>query len=265
MMPATYADKLRLLDARLAELGRVAIAFSGGVDSSVLLHAARRILGAGAVGVLADSASLPRRELQIAQDVAQAIDAPLVIVATDEQQDADYRANAGQRCYFCKAALFRAMEKVCADRDIAWMAFGEVTDDWADDRPGARAASDFGVVAPLSAAGFGKSDVRRYAREAGLAVADKPASACLASRIPVGTVVTPERLAAVETAEAALLDMGLMQVRVRHHGHRARVEVGSGEVERAVELDGEISQALTQAGFAEYQLHTYRAPGSSAS
>lgn len=259
---AAYGAKLARLDAGLAQLGSVAVAFSGGVDSSALLHAARRVLGERAIGVLADSASLPRRELREAREVAAAMGARLVEQATDEQQDADYQANAGQRCYFCKAALFRAMERVCAEHDIPWMAFGEVTDDWSDDRPGARAAADFGVVAPLSAAGFAKEDVRRYAREAGLRVADKPASACLASRIPVGTVVTPERLAAVESAEDALLEMGLRQIRVRHHGRRARVEVGASELAFAQTLQPAMAAALVRCGFLDFELHAYRAPGS---
>src|SRR5262249_40912068 len=156
---------------RLRGLERVAVAFSGGVDSSVLLHAAHVALGENASGVIADSPSLPRRELAEALALARAMGAPLAVIATDEMDDARYRANAGDRCYFCKSALFRAMEPWARARGFRALAFGEITDDLLDDRPGARAAREFGVVAPLSEAGFSKDDVRRYAREADLRVA----------------------------------------------------------------------------------------------
>lgn len=258
----SYAARRAALAARLAGLDRVAVAFSGGVDSSVLLHAAHATLGPRALGVIADSASLPRRELHAARAVALAIGARLVEVSTDEQDDLRYQVNTGDRCYFCKAALFGAMERVCRAEGVPWMAFGEIVDDWRDDRPGARAAREFGVVAPLSDAGFGKDDVRRYAREAGLAVAAKPASACLASRIPVGTRVTLGRLKQVEAAEDALKDLGLAQLRVRHHGRSARVEVGPDELAFAEERRDELARALAAAGFdGGFELAVYGAGG----
>lgn len=261
-MDAAWIERRAALRAELARHARLAVAFSGGVDSSVLLHAAHEVLGAGAVGVVADSPSLARRELAEAREVAARIGARLVVVSTAEGEDERYRANRGDRCYFCKAALFAAMEAVCRAEGIDVMAFGEITDDWGDDRPGARAARERGVVAPLSAAGFGKDDVRRYAREERLPVAEKPASACLASRVPVGTEVTPSRLAEVEAAEEALRDLGLRVLRVRHHGTRARVEVGADERAFATARRGEIGRRLAPLGFAEFELATYRAPSS---
>lgn len=255
-----YAARRARLLARLASLDGLAVAFSGGVDSSVLLHAAHAVLGGRAVGVVADSPSLPRRELADAVRVAARIGARLEVVGTDEGEDARYRANRGDRCYFCKAALFRVMDGFVRANGIGAMAFGEITDDLLDDRPGARAAREYGVVAPLSEAGFSKPDVRRYAREAGLPVADKPSSACLASRIPVGTEVTPERLARVEAAEDALGRLGLRVLRVRDHGATARVEVGVAERSFAEKCAAEIGVALASAGFTGFELATYRSP-----
>ncbi|MEM6671858.1 MAG: ATP-dependent sacrificial sulfur transferase LarE [Planctomycetota bacterium] len=250
--------KVVRLDEGLRRLGRLAVAFSGGVDSTVLLHAAHRVLGPDdGIGIIADSPSLPRAELDEAREVADAIGAKLVVVATDEGDDAGYRANAGDRCYFCKAALFRAMGDFATRERFPYLAFGEIVDDWSDDRPGARAAAEFGVVAPLSAAGFGKDDVRAYAARYELTVADKPASACLASRIPVGTEVTPARLATVERAEAALRSLGLRVLRVRHHGTHARVEVGADERGLALSLLPRIETELSAAGFETSEIATY--------
>jgi uncharacterized protein len=271
-----FRSKQALLRSRLVRLGRVAVAFSGGVDSSVLLHAAVASLGPaawalssshpprgpwrGAVGVIADSPSLPRRELAEARVLAAALRAPLLVVATDELDDPLYRANAGDRCYHCKSALFRAMGPWARARGFEALLYGEIADDAADDRPGARAAREAGVEAPLAAAGFTKEDVRRAAREAGLRVAEKPASACLASRLPVGTAVTRERLERVERAEERLRALGLVQLRVRDHGERARVEVGSESLALAEARWPEIQAALAELGFHAAELARYRTP-----
>ena len=255
-----YDAKLSRLRARLGALDGVAVAFSGGVDSSVLLHAARAALGERAIGVIADSPSLPRSELAAARSLAASIGAELVVVATTELEDERYRANAGDRCYWCKSALFDAIDAWRRARPGLAVAFGEIADDALDDRPGARSARERGVLAPLAEAGLTKQDVRRYAREAGLAVAEKPASACLASRLPVGTRVTAERLARVERAEEALRALGLRQLRVRDHGPRARVEVGGDELARARSLEHALRSALAALGFAEVELARYRSP-----
>lgn len=258
--PADHDKRRARLLTGLEELGSVAVAFSGGVDSSVLLHAAHRVLGARAVGIVADSPSLPRSELAVAREVAAAIGVELVEVRTEEGADPDYQANRGDRCYFCKAELFRVMTSWAEAADVAALAFGEITDDLLDDRPGARAAREYRVVAPLSEAGFSKEDVRLYAEDAGLTVADKPSSACLASRIPVGTRVTAERLARVELAEAGLHALGLRQVRVRDHAPLARIEIGTGESGQAEELRSEIETAVRTAGFEGFELGVYRSP-----
>mgnify|MGYP001240078244 CR=1 FL=1 len=255
-----YAERVAELERRLGECGSLAIAYSGGVDSGVLLHAARRVLGERATAVIADSPSLARSEFDAALAFARSIGAEPVVLGTNELEDPRYQRNAGDRCYFCKAALFEAMSGWAREHNVPRLAFGEIVDDLSDLRPGARAAREFEVLAPLSAAGFTKLDVRRYAREHGLPLADKPASACLASRIPVGVRVTRERLARVERAEEVLKGLGWRQVRVRDHGTLARIEVGADELERArAQLELAV-EGLNAAGFERAELHAYVPP-----
>lgn len=256
----TYEQKLAAFDAALRGLDSLAVAFSGGVDSSVLLHAGRRVLGERCVAVIADSPSLPRAELEEAREVAAAIGAELIEVRTEELADERYSANASDRCYWCKTALFEEMSAWAEHRGFAALAFGEIADDALDERPGARAAGEFGVLAPLGAAGFTKQDVRHYAHAAGLSVAEKPASACLASRLPTGTQVTAERLATVEAAEGALRALGLRVLRVRHHGERAVLEVGADEFDSALLRKDELAAAIAEFGYRAVELGVYVPP-----
>jgi uncharacterized protein len=256
-----WSAKLGALRQALSRHESLVVAYSGGVDSSVLLAAAREVLGARASAVIADSASLPRRELESALHFARSIGVEPVVARTEELSDERYAANAGDRCYWCKSALFEAMGAWAARSGVATMAFGEIVDDRSDHRPGARAALEFGVVAPLAEAGWTKADVRRYAAARGLVVADKPASACLSSRLPVGTRVTRERLARIEAAEEALKQAGLRVLRVRDHGASARVEVGAEELESCSARWSALEALVLGAGFASAELARYVPPG----
>ena len=259
----SYRERLIALRALLARhRGRgLAIAFSGGVDSSVLLHAATAVLGERAVGIVADSPSLERAELEGARAVARDMGARLVAIETSELEREGYRRNDGLRCYWCRATLFGEMRRWADANGFAALAYGEITDDLADVRPGRLAAGEARVSSPLLEAGFDKRDVRRYAREHGLAVADKPSGACLASRLPIGTEVTATRLRRIEHAEAALAPFEFRTLRVRDRGRSARVEVGAGDVERAKAARRQLAASLAPYGFDEVSVAPYRTPG----
>jgi uncharacterized protein len=240
--------------ARAVGDGRLGVAFSGGVDSSLLLALAARALGAArVVALLGVSPSLAADERVAAHEVARVIGVPVVEVTTTEGDDPVYRANGPDRCYFCKSELFtRISAEIVATHDLAAVAYGENADDARrPDRPGARAAREHGVLTPLADAGLDKAAVRRIARELDLPSADKPAAPCLASRIPHFEEVTPHKLAQVDAAEAALRRLGLADLRVRHHGEVARVEVPAEEIATvsADPLREAVVDAVRAAGF----------------
>jgi uncharacterized protein len=249
------------LDERVAELlheavpsGRLGVAFSGGVDSGLLLALAVRHLGAARVlAVIGVSPSLAADELVGAREVAAVIGAPVVEVATHEGQNPNYRANGPDRCFHCRDELFtRISDEVAGRHRLTAVAYGENADDARrPDRPGSRAARNHAVLRPLADAGLTKADVRAIARALGLPNADKPAAPCLASRIPHFSTVEPEKLAQVERLERALRLLGFADCRVRHHGEVARVELLDEDLERAMaaEVRGQIHQAGTAAGF----------------
>jgi len=225
LLPDLASGRARAI-ALMRSRRSLVVALSGGVDSAVLLALALEALGPERVlAVTGLSPSLPSHELEDARAVARAVGATHEVVETHEMDRPGYRANAGDRCYHCRSELFGVLRSMAESRGIEAVAYGAIRDDSGDFRPGMAAARELGVLAPLLEAGIGKSEVRALAREAGLPVREKPASACLSSRIPVGTEVTPGRLAQVERAEAALRKMGFQQFRVRHHGEVARLEL----------------------------------------
>jgi len=217
---------------------RVLTAFSGGVDSTLVAAAARLALGREAApAVIGDSASLPRRELDESRRLAKHLDLELIVVQPDEQQDPDYQKNAGDRCYFCKTHLYQTLHATAERLGFDYLANGTNLDDLGDHRPGLRAASEAQVISPLVEARLHKQDVRELAGLLNLPNADKPAAACLASRIPYGTPVTAERLKQVERAEDALLELGFTGLRVRHHEQVARLELPLEQLPQLMEAD----------------------------
>ncbi len=225
--------KLARLRADLAGMGRCVVAFSGGVDSTFLLQVAHEVLGERALAITARSESLPVAEAREAESLAARIGARHEWIDTRELSNPRYVRNDADRCYHCKTELFTHLRRIAEAHAGAVVVYGELADDAADFRPGRRAAREFGVRAPLADAGLTKAEVRVLSRRCGLPTADKPALACLASRIPHGTEVTAERLAQVERAEAGLHALGFPGVRVRHHGDVARIEVAA---ERMLDL-----------------------------
>jgi uncharacterized protein len=223
------------LDATLKNLGRTLVAYSGGVDSAYLAWAAHQVLGDKMLAIIADSASLARTQLSDAVAFANEQAIPLEVVATSELERPEYVRNDSQRCFFCKDELFTLMEELRQARGFETIAYGVNLDDHGDFRPGQKAAANHHVVAPLLDAGLTKDDIRAIARAAGLRIWDKPASACLSSRIEYGRPVTREALAIVEKGEEAVRALGFRQFRVRHHGEIVRIEVAREELPRALD------------------------------
>jgi len=222
------------LQVDLRRLGRLLVAYSGGVDSAYLAWAAHRALGDNMLAVIADSPSLARTQLDDAIAFASEQQIPLEVISTSELDRPEYARNDGQRCFQCKDELFAVMEKLRAERGFDAIAYGVNLDDQGDFRPGQQAARQHHVAAPLLQAGLTKQEIRELARQSGLRIWDKPASACLSSRIEYGRPVTREALSVVERGEDAIRALGFRQFRVRHHGETVRIEIDREEMERAL-------------------------------
>lgn len=277
------SDKHQRLRELLSSYGSCLVAYSGGVDSVLLAYVAHQVLGQRSMAAIADSPSLPRRELEEALTIAERYGFPARVVHTHEFEDARYLSNPTNRCYFCKHELFTELEPIARSEGFAVIAYGENASDLGDFRPGAEAARQFQVRAPLKEVGLTKPEIRELSAELGLPTADKPQMACLSSRIPVGEPVSPEKLSMIEQAEYVLRDLGFHDVRVRHHElrsslpvgqpqaggdpnssagaaspnpslltHLARIEVGVTELPRFLEngLSLKVARALKQIGYA---------------
>jgi len=247
----SLARKAAQLQEHLRGLGRLLVAYSGGVDSAYLAWAAHRALGDKMLAVIADSASLARTHLADALAFANEQGIPVEVVSTSEFERPEYARNDGQRCFQCKDELFTVMEALRAERGFDAIAYGVNVDDQGDFRPGQQAARQHQVAAPLLASGLTKQEIRELARDAGLRVWDKPASACLSSRIEYGRPVTREALDVVERGEDALRALGFRQFRVRHHGEIVRIEIAQEELERALNpaMAGQFTAIFKQLGF----------------
>lgn len=246
---ASPARRYEMLLERLSSLGSVLVAYSGGVDSTLLAVAAQAVLGQSCLAVLALSDTYPASEAEAARSVARAIGLTVMEVETNELADPRFRANGADRCYHCKSELFGLLRTVADVRGLTHVADGSNADDVGDHRPGSRAATEIGVLRPLLDVGMSKADIREIARMLSLPNWDKPSMACLASRFPYGCEITSEGLDRVSAAEEALHAMGLSQFRVRAHGDVARIEVDPTEMQRAWEMRTGIAEAIKRAGF----------------
>ena len=261
------SERYERLRGLLRSYGSCLVAYSGGVDSVFLAYVAHDVLKDKALAAIADSPSLPRRELEEALALARQFRFPVRVIRTREFENASYLANPDNRCYFCKHELFSELAPLAKAEGLAVIVYGENASDIGDYRPGAQAAAQFQVRAPLKEAGLTKADIRSLSTELGLPTAEKPQMACLSSRVPYGEAVTPAKLSMIEQAENVLRDLGFYDVRVRHHElrsaglpsttlHLARIEVGTAEMRRFLEngTSTKVAEALKQIGYAHVTL-----------
>jgi len=243
----TLEQKTKKIKSLILKMDSALVAFSGGVDSTLVLALAHEVLGEKALAVTAQSASMPDREMKACHQLAKEIGVKHLVVKTEEMSNPNYRANPANRCYHCKTELYSSLKKVAQQENILNILNGTNTDDLGDYRPGLDSAREQGVRSPLVEAEFNKQEVRELSRKMELSVWDKPAMACLSSRIPYGQPVTEEKLAMIEQAEDVLLSLGFEQIRVRHHGDLARIELGKNEMPHY--LNNEKIQKIVQEKF----------------
>ena len=243
------ADKYRALRENIRPMGRVVVAFSGGIDSSLVAHVAATELGENALIATSGSASLKRSDLSLTQHLADRWKLNHRVITTDELSNTEYRANPTNRCFYCKTSLYTALQEIAETEHYDYILNGTNVDDLGDHRPGLQAASDFSIRSPLVETDFFKSDIRMLAEYLGLENAQKPQAACLSSRFPYGSHITQERLAQVEAAEDVLADLGFTQYRVRHHEEVARIEIVAQEMPHAIEVAEIIDERVRTCGY----------------
>ena len=243
------ADKHRSLCENIRSMGRVVVAFSGGIDSSLVAHVAATELGENALIATSGSASLKRSDLSLTQHLADRWKLNHRVITTDELSNTEYRANPTNRCFYCKTSLYTALQEIAETEHYDYILNGTNIDDLGDHRPGLQAASDFSIRSPLVETGFCKSDIRTLAEYLGLENAQKPQAACLSSRFPYGSHITQERLAQVEAAEDVLANHGFNQYRVRHHEEVARIEIVAQEMPHAIEVAEIIDERVRTCGY----------------